>query len=311
MSRPTPTTRLAPSPTGALHLGNARTFLVNWALARQNGQDILLRIEDLDTPRTKAGAADIAIDTLAWLGLDWDRRVADQASDLAPFADALSRLCEQGLAYPSDHTRAELEALSAPHETDHELRAPPSIRPAEMHHAFDPQRAWRFATPPGDVPFHDRFCGPTIHNPHDEVGDFLLWTKNGFPSYQLAVTVDDHRQGVTHIVRGADLLPSTSRQLLLRRALALEPEPEWLHLPLVRGADNRRLAKRHGDTRLESYRSRGVPPERIVALLARWSGTDLGPAATAREFADAFDIATMPTRDPLFRDEDHEWLLSG
>lgn len=307
-------TRLAPSPTGALHLGNARTFLVNWALARRHGWRVILRIEDLDGPRVKPGAIDATIDILRWLGIDWDEGPIIQSADLSPYRDAMRRLAAAGLAYPSDLTRSEIEAAaSAPQEGSHEQPFPASLRPPLAGRAFeDEQTNWRFATPPGAVMFEDTFAGPQRSEPAATIGDFVVWTKRAQPSYQLAVVVDDARQGITQIVRGDDLLDSAARQLLLYRALGLAPEPAYTHLPLVKGQDGRRLAKRHGDTRLETYRARGVSAERVIGLIAVWSGVS-GPRRqlSAPEFEAMFDPARMSREAIVFTPEDDRWLLES
>ena len=313
-----PTTRLAPSPTGALHLGNARSFLVNWALAREDGWRILLRVEDLDTPRTKEGAAEQALDDLRYLGLDWDDGPTFQSPLLGPdgpYAAALQQLRDAGHTYPCPATRRDLEAASAPNEGDpHELRYPNLWRPPAPPLPAGVPLAERLIVPPGGITFHDEVAGDCSFDVDATVGDFLLWTKAGLPSYQLAVVVDDARQGVTHVVRGNDLLPSTARQVLLYDRLGLGPPPAYVHLPLVRGTDGRRLAKRHGDTRLASYREAGVPGGRVIALLARWSGVaaeTAGEHMTAAAFADAFDLDRLPPGDTTFTDEDHAWLMSA
>lgn len=308
-----PTTRLAPSPTGALHLGNARTFLVNWALARRSGWRIILRIEDLDGPRIKPGAIEATVDILRWLGIDWDEGPFIQSHDLSPYRAAMQRLAAAGLAYPSDLSRAEIEAAaSAPQEGVHESVFPASLRPPLHPRTFDDAPTnWRFATPPGRVAFVDVIAGPQSQHPDQAIGDFIIWTKRAQPAYQLAVVVDDARQGVTHIVRGDDLLDSAGRQLLLYRALGLAPEPTYAHLPLVRGSDGKRLAKRHGDTRIDSYRDQGVTPGRIVGLLAAWSG--VLPRSSPREmpaaeFMELFDPARMSREATVFSPEDDAWL---
>lgn len=336
-----PTTRLAPSPTGALHLGNARTFLINWALARTRGWRILLRVEDLDGPRIKPDSLDDILRTLEWLGIDWDEGPIIQSNEPGPHVEAMRALVARGLAYPCELTRAEIEAAaSAPHDapaapradpapgeppvrTSAESRFPPGLRPPgfDAPHPFDDAGTnWRFITRPraegGSVAFTDEFAGPQDPCPHDTIGDFVVWTKRAQPAYQLAVVVDDHRQGVTHIVRGNDLLDSAARQRLLYRALGFAPEPRYCHLPLVVGEDGRRLAKRHGDTRVSRYREGGVPAERIIALLARWSGiaprTGDAPAPgamSAREFAARFALDTLPARPAVFTPADDAWLL--
>jgi glutamyl-tRNA synthetase len=317
-------TRLAPSPTGALHLGNARTFLVNAALAHRLGWRTLLRIEDLDTPRVKPETILSTRETLAWLGLSWDTEAPLQSLDLEPFRDAMRSLATMGLVYPCERTRGDIEqAQSAPNEGDHETRFPPELRPAGFTPgvpvSFDREDLnWRFAVGSGGADpvarFSDRVAGEQTHDVGAAVGDFLVWTKRVQPSYQLAVVVDDARQGITQIVRGDDLLPSAARQLLLWRALAPSRGwgvfPEQWHLPLVRGPDGRRLAKRHGDTRIEHYRSRGVPAERIVGLIASWCGVTASPEPMpTAAFFERFDPGRMPRDDITFTEADHRWLI--
>jgi glutamyl-tRNA synthetase len=367
----TPTTRLAPSPTGALHLGNARTFLITWALARKLNWRIALRVEDLDGPRVKPDAARAILDTFRWLGIDWDTTPAPitQSDDLAPYLDAMQALAARARVFPSAHTRQELEAhaspaglaapdasaapnlpadaadlgdeaLSAPHPpppahpahpapspsaaAGREVPFPESLRPAEFPSTFtDLGCNWRFLTPAGTptdrlVHFVDRVAGPCTFDVHALVGDFIVWTKRAAPAYQLAVVVDDLRQGVTDIVRGDDLLDSAARQLLIRRALAphAQPplEPTHWHLPLVLGPDGLRLAKRHGDTRVDAYRALGTPAERVIGLIAFWSGlSSRREPMSARDFLDAFDptLRTLPRTPVTCTPEDDRWLRSS
>lgn len=316
----TETTRLAPSPTGALHLGNARTFLVNWAIARRRGWRIELRIDDLDGPRIKPWAASQAIEDLAWLGMDWDDGPVYESADLEPYVEAMRRLEQADAVFECRLSRAEIEAaMSAPHAGDHELRYDPMWRPTAPPGAFRPDADvnWRLKTVDREISFEDGFHGLVRTNPWREIGDFVVWTKRHAPSYQLAVVVDDARAGVTQIIRGDDLLRSTGRQILLRTTLGLGPEPRYTHLPLVVGPDGRRLAKRHGDTRIATYRDAGVRPERIIGLLGFWCGaaterTEL----TAEAFRDALPlfkatksgIATFPRDRVTMTAEDHRWL---
>lgn len=318
-----PTTRLAPSPTGALHLGNARTFLINWAMARQAGWRVVLRVEDLDTPRVKPGVVGLTVDLLAWLGMDWDQGPLIQSADRPHHEAAMHSLTRDKLVYPCDMTRRDIEAASAqsaPNEGQHEVVFPASLRPGVMPATFaDNHSAWRFATPEERVKVADVFAGDQEVLPAKTIGDFVVWTKReasvpGQAAYQLAVVVDDARAGVTHVVRGNDLLDSAGRQLLLYRALGLAPEPVYCHLPLVRGADGKRLAKRHGDTRLDTYRARGVPAERVIGLCAWWSGIrDAGQQAPrpmpAREFRERFTLDRVPRSDVVFTQENDAWLL--
>lgn len=310
-------TRLAPSPTGALHLGNARTFLVNWALARQRDWHIVLRMEDLDSPRVKAWAADEAIDVLQWMGLDWDSGPTYQLANQQPYEQALAQLARQGDIYACRCTRREIEAasLSAPHNKGHERQYPGTCRPAEpkpvdIAEFTEPGLAWRLRVPAGNCQFTDEFAGPQQFDVASVVGDFLIRTKAGLPSYQLAVVVDDARQQVDQVVRGDDLLSSTARQLLLYDRLKLGQAPTYTHLPLVLGEDGRRLAKRHGDSRLSMYRQHGVAPERMVGLLGHWCG--LGPLQemSAADFLDAFLLEKMPKEPIVFTKTEHAWLLA-
>lgn len=310
-------TRLAPSPTGALHLGNARTFLVNWLLARQHGWRIVLRIEDIDGPRIKQGADRQLIEDLTWLGLDWDEGPVYQSSRLSIYQSALQKLTEVGLAYPCVCSRKEVEAAaSAPHTEDGGAIYPGTCRGryANIEAArVDCGRApaIRFQVPDETVSFQDGFAGPQRFEAAAQLGDFVISKADGTPAYQLAVVVDDADMCVTQVVRAADLIDSTPRQILLYRALGLAQRiPVYYHLPLVVGPDGRRLAKRHGDTRLSYYRDRGVPAARIIGLLARWCG--LGNVESVREPADllqSFRLESLPKHPIVFTSEDDAWLL--
>ena len=304
-------TRLAPSPTGTLHLGNARTFLVNWAMARQRGWSVLLRIEDLDRSRVRAGAAEQVMQLLQWLGIDCDGEPLWQSRDLEPYRSAMRKLTDLKLAYACALTRSQIQqAASAPHSADPERRFPPELRPRSVEDDFTSEHSnYRFVVSDEPVVIADMFAGKSTHHPSNEVGDFVIWTKLGVPAYQLAVVVDDARQGVTDVVRGDDLLASAARQTLLYRGLQLPP-PTWWHLPLVLRPDGRRLAKRHGDTHLETYRSGGVSPQRVIGLLAFWCGVcDSRSEMTIQDFRDGFDVARL-SRDPItFTEDDHQWLL--
>lgn len=313
--QPMPRTRLAPSPTGALHLGNARTFLVNWALALRQDWQVVLRIEDLDGPRIKPGADAEAIEILRWLGLDWNEGPYYQRYDLARYEEALARLAAQGDIYPCRCTRREIEAasLSAPHGDEHELRYPGTCRPKDAA-PIDFKRyrgtgcAWRLRVRAGLTRFTDCFAGSHSHDVCATSGDFLVATKEGLPSYQLAVVLDDARQEINRVVRGDDLLSSTHRQDLLRERLGLVAAPEFYHLPLVVGSDGRRLAKRHGDTRVANYRAQGVSAERVVALLARWCGLGPQDKCSAKEFAELFQIERVPRHPIVMTPADDDWL---
>ena len=306
-------TRLAPSPTGALHLGNLRTFVINWILARQRGWRVVLRIDDLDGPRIKTGAEDGIFQVFRWVGLDWDGGIIHQCDDLDRYRKVMEQLCKGGWCYPCSLSRSEIkEACSAPHGERNEVYFPASLRPAERP-LFDEVESchWRFAVPDRVLRVDDGFCGRVVIQPAKSVGDFVVWTKQGLPSYQLAVVMDDGLQGVTQVVRGDDLLDSTGRQLLIMEAMGRSVFPSYTHLPLVLGPDGRRLAKRHGDTRVLSYRDKGVGVERIIGLMAYWCGTiEEREEMSLDEFVDLFDLKTVSSEPITMSDDDEVWLLS-
>jgi len=315
-------TRLAPSPTGTLHLGNALTFMVNWALARRLGWRVVLRMEDLDAGRVREGAAAEAVEVLRWLGLDWDAGPVYQSADLSAYAGALSSLRERGLIYPCSATRKQIAgALSAPHAGDEEVRYPGLNRPAGGIYGVtegtppvlaEDEYAWRLIVPEGPIDYVDELHGPGSVDVQAQVGDFAVATKAGLPAYQLAVVVDDARQGVTDVVRGDDLLASTPRQVLLYRMLGLGPVPRYWHLPLVQDKDGRRMAKRDDAVRLTTYMDAGVPGERVVGLLAYWAGLadELGIMSSG-EFAERLRPERLAYQAPRFTDRDEQWLSNG
>ncbi len=301
---PNPVGRLAPSPTGAQHVGNARTYLSAWLLARSRSGRVVLRVEDIDSPRVKSGAAGQAREDLRWLGLDWDGEPLVQTRRLAVYEAALAQLREADKVYPCTCTRADVErAASAPHP-EHEGPVYPGTcsgrTAADVATLGDRPYCWRFRLPEGSRPFVDGFRGRTEIDLHGVGGDFVVWKAarggvgRGTPAYQLAVVVDDAAQGVTEVVRGDDLLPSTPRQLLLYEALVLPP-PRFVHVPLVVGPDGRRLAKRHGDTRLSALHAAGVRAESLLGLLA-WScgWVERMRPVTARELVPLFRLAAIP-----------------
>lgn len=299
-------TRLAPSPTGALHLGNARTFLINWLLARQNNWRIILRIEDLDGPRIKSGADVQAMDDLRWLGIDWDDGPIYQSARSEKYASAIQFLLDAKLAYACICSRREAAlAASAPHLDESSAIYPDtcrdrfdSIQSARESSGRDP--AVRFRVPPTEVEFDDEFAGKIrFENVAKQLGDFVIAKADGTAAYQLAVVVDDSEMGVTQIVRGDDLLDSTPRQILLYRALNLENRiPNYTHLPLVVGADGRRLAKRHGDTRISYYRDKGISAARVRGLLARWIGVETGEEVSIESLFSQFSLGHV-SREPI------------
>lgn len=266
--------RLAPSPTGAQHVGNARTFLVAWLHARSRGGTLLLRVEDLDTPRTKEWAGAQAIDDLRWLGLDWDGVAALQSQREARYREILDELKSRELVYPCSCTRSEVEAsASAPHESQIDgtvyagTCASRSSNDADALDAMGIRYAWRFRMPEITPAWSDELQGDQWLDAHKLLGDFVVARSYGPTAYQLAVVVDDHDQSITHVVRGDDLIYSTYRQRAIYQALGWI-SPQMLHVPLVIGPDGKRLAKRHGDSRLSLMRQNGLGPESLLGELA-------------------------------------------
>ena len=286
--------RFAPSPTGPLHLGNARTALLSWLAARAAGGAWLMRVEDLDGPRVRPGLEARQLEELRWLGLDWDEG-PDVGGPVGPYrqsergaryATALARLAAAGLAYPCFCSRAEIAAAAtAPHGPSDEgprypgtCRGLPADEVARRRGARPP--AWRLAVAPGTVAFDDGVHGRCSFDVAAATGDFVVFRADGIAAYQLAVALDDAAMGVTEVVRGDDLLPSTARQLLVYRALGLTP-PRFAHVPLVVGEDGARLAKRHGARSLGELRAQLARPEAVVGLLAAASGL-VAPGARVR-----------------------------
>jgi glutamyl/glutaminyl-tRNA synthetase len=324
--------RLAPSPTGYLHLGHARTFWAAYERARTAGGTLAMRMEDLDPDRSRSVYAEAALEDLSWLGMEWQEG-PDRGGPFAPYAQserqsfylsAWRRLLQGGFIYPCTCSRKDLQAaLSAPHEgastgesevgcmvshpcdknknvarmghpmheaagTEHPVHGkdenhplddepiyPGTCRPAQRESpqilaasgsGFDKPdgRNWRFRVPDGEaVEFEDLNLGPQQFVAGRDFGDFVVWRRDGVPSYQLACVADDNAMRITEVVRGADLLTSTARQILLYRALGLEI-PAWFHCRLVVDKNGRRLAKRHDALSLRTLRQRGFTPDEVL-----------------------------------------------
>jgi len=283
---PAPRGRWAPSPTGPIHLGNARTALAAWLSARSRGGAFVWRLEDLDPPRVVPGMAAAQREDLAWLGLDWDEGPDvggpygpyDQSARSAFYEEALARLAAAGRLFPCRRSRKDLLALaSAPH--GNMAPYPAAFRPRRLEPGWyerlcrseAPGAAVRFRVEERPVTWIDRVFGPQIERVNATVGDFVLKRRDGLFAYQLAVVVDDLAMGIDEVVRGADLLESTARQIQLVEALGGD-RPAYAHVPLVVAADGEKLSKRDGGLALRSLRDAGVPPEEVTG----WLGWSLG-----------------------------------
>ncbi len=267
--------RLAPSPTGHLHLGHARTFWIAQQRARQHAGTLILRMEDLDGPRCKPEFAHDALEDLKWFGFTWSEgpdcggpfAPYNQSERMAHYRAAFEQLKSSGLIYSCACSRKDIQqAITAPHSEDGELIYPGTCRsnvPSAINLPASTKVNWRFRAPDGEaIEFVDARCGPQRFVAGRDFGDFPVWRHDVLPSYQLAVVVDDGAMQITEVVRGEDLLLSTVRQLLLYRALNLTP-PAFYHCPLMRDEKGERLAKRHDALSLRTLRERGAPPEEV------------------------------------------------
>jgi glutamyl-tRNA synthetase len=298
--------RLAPSPTGLLHLGHARTFLVAWWRARNVGGRLLMRLEDLDGPRAKPEFAEAALRDLAWLGLDWDGPDYVQSTGLLEISAAAAALEQRGLAYACVCSRGDVRSMqSAPQLGDVEPRYVGTCRGkfasvARAEAETGKPAGLRLRVPEGGVTVKDELLGERSFDVQAEVGDFLIAKRDRAPAYQLAVVVDDARQGVTEVVRGEDLFASAARQRLLQQALGL-PQVRYVHVPLVLDETGRRLAKREDDLSLQALREGGTDPRAIVAWAAKSCGIANAERITARVALIDFALAKIP-REPVILD---------
>jgi glutamyl-tRNA synthetase len=291
-----------------MHVGNARTALLAWLQARRDGGRFILRMEDIDKPRSRPDLARSILEDLRWLGLDWDEG-PDVGGPSAPYTqseredlyrEALRRLQAGGWLYPCYCSRAELQAVaSAPHGLAEEgpryagTCRRLTLAERQERAASGKRPSLRFALPDRPVAFTDLAAGPQVF-PAGAGGDFIVHRADGIFAYQLAVVVDDAAMAVTDVLRGADLLDSTPRQLLLYEALSLEP-PRFAHVPLLYGPDGTRLSKRHGSVTLAGIRAAGTSPEHVTGVLAHLSGLlDRPEPVQPADLIARFDLDRVP-----------------
>ena len=296
--------RFAPSPTGQMHLGNAWTALLAWLQVRAGKGQLVLRMEDLDPDRSRTEYVEGLEKDLRWLGLDWEEG-GDLGGAYGPYEqdkrrglyeEALQRLRRQELIYPCYCTRAEL-AASAPHGEDGERIYQGTCAGGVAGSKLTRKPSLRLKVPEEEIVFEDGVYGLVRQNLRQECGDFVVRRSDGVHAYQLAVVVDDALMGITHVLRGADLLSSTPRQLYLYRLLGYDA-PSFSHVPLLVDERRVRLSKRHGALAVAVLRERGVRAEKIIGLLAWLAG--LLPsleAAKPQEIVGLFDLEKMPRQD--------------
>lgn len=290
--------RFAPSPSGRMHLGNALSAMLAWLSAKQQGGEILLRIEDLDPARSKAEYAQGIMDDFRWLGLLWDRRATDQSKRGEAYAAALRQLEQMYLIYPCYCSRDQLHAASAPHASDGRVIYAGTCRnlTPEQRAVMTKKPSLRIRLPDREISFRDGLQGDVTMNLQREFGDIILRRADGVAAYQLAVVVDDGTEGVTEVVRGRDLLSSTPVQLFLYELLGLTP-PRFYHVPMLLAPDGRRLSKRDRDLDF-GYLRQHFSPEEIIGLLAHLAGLlERWEPVSARELACDFSWSRVKQSD--------------
>ncbi len=307
--------RFAPSPTGYLHVGGARTALFNWLFARHHGGTFVLRIEDTDRERSSDAMVQAILDGMTWLGLDWDEGPHHQADGLERHRRDALRLLEEGKAYRCFCTPEELaakreaaEAAGGGYRYDRKcLREIPEDEAARRAAAGEPFTV-RFQVPDGETAWEDAVHGETRFA-NAALDDFIILRSDGTPIYNLAVVSDDHDMAISHVIRGDDHLSNTPKQILLYEALGWEL-PSFAHVPLILGPDGKRLSKRHGATAVGEYQHKGILPEAMMNFLALlgWSPGDdtevMGPA----ELVERFTLDRINKKSAVFDTEKLEWL---
>jgi glutamyl-tRNA synthetase len=305
-------TRFAPSPTGFLHIGGARTALFSWAYARRHGGTFVLRIEDTDTERSTQESVQAILDGMKWLGLDWDEGPIYQMQRLARYKEVAEQLIASGHAYYDYMSREDLEALRKQQlqrgekprydgrwrpERSKGLKKPEGVKPVV-----------RFKTPEeGEVGWNDLVKGP-ISFPNSELDDLVILRADGVPTYNFGVVVDDLDMDITHVIRGDDHVNNTPRQIHIFHALEKEL-PFFAHVPMILGADGERLSKRHGATSVLEYQDLGILPEALLNYLARlgWSHGD-AEVFSKEQFVEWFDLAHVSRSAAQFNPEKLSWL---
>ncbi len=307
-------TRFAPSPTGYLHVGGARTALFNWLFARKHGGKFLLRIEDTDRERSSEEMTRKIFEGLVWLGLTWDEDIVYQGKRANVHRQIAYQLVQQGKAYPCfctpevlAHKREQARKEKRAYRYDGTCR---NLTPEEVKHrmAKGVPYAIRFKVTPQIIRWEDGVHGPIEVNSR-ELDDFILLRSDGSPIYHLAVVVDDHHMRITHVIRGDDHISNTPKQILLYQALEWEI-PHFAHLPLILGPDKKRLSKRHGATAVDEYQRMGILPEAMFNYLALlgWSPGDDREILSREEILQAFDLQGISKNNAVFDEKKLIWM---
>ena len=272
-------TRFAPSPTGFLHIGGARTALYSWLYARHNGGKFVLRIEDTDRVRSTKEATDAIIESMKWLGLDWDEGPYYQTKRFDRYNAVIDDMLAKGLAYKCYCTKERIDALREEQQKKGEKpRYDGHCRDDHSEHSPDEPYVVRFKNPTeGTVKFHDLIRGD-IEVANSELDDLIIRRSDGTPTYNFCVVIDDADMGITHVIRGEDHINNTPRQINIYKALGL-PVPEFAHVSMILGDDGTKLSKRHGAVGVMQYRDDGYLPEALINYLVRlgWGHGDQGP----------------------------------
>ena len=317
-----PRVRFAPSPTGELHVGNARTALFNWMFARHTGGSFILRIEDTDESRSLLSYQVSLLEDLQWLGLDWDEG-PDRGGAYGPYrqserlhiyADHLKKLLAAEMAYPCYCTQEELEeerqSLILSRRMPRYMGKCRGLTDDERAglEAAGRKPAYRFKVPPATIEFDDLIRGP-VRFKSDAIGDFIIVRSNGMPAYNFAVVIDDHLMRITHVIRGEDHLSNTASQIMLYRAFGFEP-PAFAHHCLILGRDHAKLSKRHGSVSVGEFRRRGYLPEALINYLGLLGSSFAGgrEILSREEMIEAFSLERASKSGAVFDEEKLRWL---
>jgi glutamyl-tRNA synthetase len=307
--------RFAPSPTGYPHLGNIRTALFNWLFARHHGGKFILRIEDTDVARKVGGAVDVILDSLQWLGLNWDEGPYFQSQRLLIYHEIAYRLLEEGHAYLCYCSSERLEEMR---KEQAKRKQPPKYdrhcRDLAQHERTRLETTGitpviRFKTPlEGETTFYDLIHGPITFK-HDALDDFVLLKSDSYPTYHLANIVDDHSMAISHVLRADEWLSSTPRHVLLYQSLNWQP-PRFAHLPMILGPDRAKLSKRHGATTITEYQKQGYLPDAMINFLALlgWSLDDRTELLSREELIKHFSLERVGKAAAIFNKDKLEWM---